>query len=513
VAAAVPDLRITALNARPVRFDGEFVLYWMIASRRVRWNFALQHAIALAEEHERPLLLLEPIGVGYPWASDRFHAFVLQGMHDNASRLRHRPVTYYPYVEPEPGAGRGLVEELGRRAVAVVTDDHPIAFLRRLVRRIGAALPVRCEAVDSNGLIPLAAHERVHATALSFRAFLQRTVRAHLAQLPMEDPFAGARLPQPRTAPAPVVGRWPAAGRALLEARPAALARLPIDHDVPPVATPGGAAAAEARLERFLDLSLPRYAGERRHPDADAASGLSPYLHFGHLSVHDVFSRLMTRERWTTRSLGVRSKGQREGWWGVSPAAEAFLDELVTWREVGFNMCHLREDYDSYESLPDWARRSLEAHEADPRPHRYSHAQLEAAATGDVVWNAAQTELVREGRVQNYLRMLWGKKVLEWTRSPREALDVLIALNNKYALDGRDPNSYSGIFWVFGRYDRPWAPERPIFGSVRYMTSANTARKLRLRAYLRTYSPDAAAGSQPRLTFSTPSDTAPAPRR
>jgi deoxyribodipyrimidine photo-lyase len=205
--------------------------------------------------------------------------------------------------------------------------------------------------------------------------------------------------------------------------------------------------------------------------------------------VHQIFSELMTRERWTTRALASRSGGRREGWWGVSPSAEAFLDELVTWREVGFNMCHLGEDYDRYESLPEWARRSLDAHAADPRPHRYSLAELEAGATHDPLWNAAQTQLVREGRMHNYLRMLWGKKVLEWSRSPREALEIMIALNDTYALDGRDPNSYSGIFWVLGRYDRPWAPERPIFGTVRYMSSESAARKLRVRGYIRKYSP------------------------
>jgi deoxyribodipyrimidine photo-lyase len=486
VAAPVPALRITALNARPVRADGEFVLYWMIASRRLRWNFGLQHAIGLAEEHRRPLVVLEPLGVGYRWANDRLHAFVLQGMRDHADRLRTRPALYYPYVEPAAGAARGLVEEIGRRAVAVVTDDHPVAFLRTLVRRIGAALPARCEAVDSNGVVPLSACERVHPTAYSFRAHLQRTLRTHLDAFPMEDPFAGASLVRLPSLPAPVVERWPAAGRALLSGGARALASLPIDHRVAPVGTRGGPVAAAARLEAFLDRRA-RYGSDRNHPDLDASSGLSPYLHFGHISAHEIFSALMTRERWTTRALASRPGGRREGWWGVSPGAEAFLDQLITWREVGFNMCHLREGYDRYESLPEWARRTLDSHAGDPRPHRYTLEELEAAATHDPVWNAAQTELVREGRMQNYLRMLWGKKVLEWSRSPQEALDILIALNDKYALDGRDPNSYSGIFWVLGRYDRPWAPERPIFGRVRYMSSENTARKLRLREYLGKY--------------------------
>jgi deoxyribodipyrimidine photo-lyase len=172
----------------------------------------------------------------------------------------------------------------------------------------------------------------------------------------------------------------------------------------------------------------------------------------------------------------------------MSVPAEAFLDQLVTWREVGLNMCTLRpDDYMRYESLPDWAQKTLADHQKDPRGALYTRAELEGARTGDRVWNAAQRELLREGRIHNYLRMLWGKRVLEWTRTPEEALEILIELNDKYALDGRDPNSYSGIFWTFGRYDRPWGPERPVYGSVRYMSSANTVKKLDLERYLERY--------------------------
>jgi len=154
---------------------------------------------------------------------------------------------------------------------------------------------------------------------------------------------------------------------------------------------------------------------------------------------------------------------------------------------LGFNFCSRHGDYDQYESLPDWARETLEEHAGDRRPVLYEFDALDSASTHDELWNAAQRQLVREGRMHNYLRMLWGKKVLEWSPSPREAIQHLIELNNRYAIDGRNPNSYSGIFWVFGRYDRAWGPERPIYGKIRYMTSDNTRRKLKLDRYLRTY--------------------------
>jgi deoxyribodipyrimidine photo-lyase len=173
----------------------------------------------------------------------------------------------------------------------------------------------------------------------------------------------------------------------------------------------------------------------------------------------------------------------------MGEAAEAFLDELITWRELGFNMCWQRDDYESYKSLPDWAQKTLGVHSKDKRPHVYTLDEFEAAQTHDHLWNAAQRQLVREGRLHNYLRMLWGKKILEWSKTPQEALEGMIALNNKYGLDGRDPNSYSGIFWVMGRYDRPWGPERPIFGKIRYMSSENTVRKVRVENYMNRYGP------------------------
>jgi deoxyribodipyrimidine photo-lyase len=177
------------------------------------------------------------------------------------------------------------------------------------------------------------------------------------------------------------------------------------------------------------------------------------------------------------------------GWWGLSEPAEMFLDQLVTWRELGYNFCSHRVDYDRYESLPVWALTTLEKHAPDPRPHRYALPVLEAGETHDPLWNAIQRQLVRDGWFHNYLRMLWGKKILEWSTHPRDALDAMVQLMNRYSLDGRNPNSYTGYFWVLGRYDRPWGPERPIFGTVRYMSSASTARKVRVREYLRRYAP------------------------
>jgi deoxyribodipyrimidine photo-lyase len=479
---AVPEVRLRAANDRPVRPTGDFVVYWPIAARRRRANFALQRAGDLARALQRPLLVVEALRCGYRWASDRLHAFVLQGMVDNAADFAAAGVTYWPYVEPEAGAGKGLLAALGERACAVVTDDFPCFFLPRMVAAAGALLPVRLEVVDGNGLLPMRVADKVFGRAFDLRRFLQKALPAHLADLPAGDPlrsYDGGVAELPRG----FAKRWAAASELLLAAAPEALAALPIDHEVGVVDTRGGPIAAGKALRTFLDDRLPRYGDERSHPDADCASGLSPYLHFGHLGAHQVFAGLAKNEGWQRGAIKPTTSGQR-GWLGMSETAEAFVDEFVTWRELGYNYCWQRDDYEDFASLPEWAKATLHKHAVDPREHVYSREAFAAAETHDEVWNAAQRQLRATGVMQNYLRMLWGKKVLEWSRSPAEAFATLIDLNNRYALDGRNPNSYTGISWVFGRYDRPWAPEREIYGVIRYMSSANTLKKLKLKAWL-----------------------------
>jgi deoxyribodipyrimidine photo-lyase len=485
--AQVPEMRIERLNDRPVRRGGDFVLYWMIAYRRSTWNFALQRAVEHARDLGRPLLVLEALRAGYQWASDRLHRFVLDGMADNARAFEKAGVRYYPYVEPAPGEGKGLLAALAARACVVVTDNFPCFFLPRMVRAAAQQLPVLLEQVDSNGLLPLRAAGRAFPRAHPFRRFLQRELRLHLAHVPAANALRRANLPRPPALPRDIVRRWPPASDELLAGRASALAALPIDHSVPVAPIRGGAAAAEATLREFVRTRLARYHEARNEPQQEATSGLSPYLHFGHISAHHVFAEVMREVGWTPDAPSTAATGGRTGWWGVAESAESFLDQLTTWRELGFNMCAMRQDYGEYESLPEWAKATLAKHARDPRPYTYTPEQLQAGRAHDALWNAAQTQLVREGRMHNYLRMLWGKKIIEWSPTPRDALAVMIELNNKYALDGRDPNSYSGIFWCLGRYDRPWGPERPIFGIVRYMSSENTARKVRVKEYVRKY--------------------------
>jgi deoxyribodipyrimidine photo-lyase len=487
---SVPELRIRKVNNAPVSGKGDFVLYWMIAFRRTSWNYSLQRAVEWAKELNKPLIVLEALRCGYQWASDRLHRFILDGMADNARSLEKSKVLYYPYVEAVKGEGKGLIESLAQRSCVVITDDYPSFFLPRMISAVSRRVPVLLEQVDSNGFLPMRAADKVFTTAFAFRRFLQKNLPAHLTERPEVNPLNKVKLPIIRTLPKGTEKRWPMALSQFLNGDPRGLVPLPIDHDVQVVEERGGPRQAELVLKTFLEKRLSLYPEYRNHPDEDATSGLSPYLHFGHISVHQVFDGILEKEEWSSKMISGKTTGSRSGWWGMREAAEAFLDELLTWRELGFNMCWQRNDFDQYESLPKWALQTLNKHSRDKRPYLYSLEALETAKTHDPLWNAAQIQLVREGRIHNYLRMLWGKKILHWTKTPREALKVMIELNNKYALDGRDPNSYSGIFWVLGRYDRAWGPERRVFGKVRYMSSKNTARKVRVREYLNKYTPD-----------------------
>ena len=487
---SVPDIRVRSCNSLPVRQDGEFILYWMIASRRTTWNFALDRAVEWAEKLRKPLVVLEALRCGYQWASDRMHSFLLDGMAENACRLEGTGVFHYPFVEFEPNAGKGLLSAMAAHACVVVTDDFPCSYFPRMVAAAAQQIPIRLEAVDSNGIFPMRAADQAFSTAYAFRRFLQKNLPLHLMEFPKANAMANAMLPAAKGIPRELTARWPRASAKLLNGERRFLADMPINHKIPPVVARGGNTAAQALLKGFLQNDLDNYVEGRNEPEQNATSGLSPYLHFGHISSHQIFSEITRQEGWSPQNLALRSTGSRTGWWGVSQTAEAFLDQLITWRELGFNFCSQRKDYDKFSSLPEWALKTLRQHARDERSHVCTLEEFERASTHDPLWNAAQTQLVQEGRIHNYLRMLWGKKIIEWTSSSAEALEIMVELNNKFALDGRDPNSYSGIFWCLGRYDRPWGPERPIFGTVRYMSSTNTARKLNVEEYLSRYAPN-----------------------
>ena len=484
----VPDSRIRILNNNPFNPEGDYVLYWMIAARRTKWNFGLQRAVDWARELNKPLIVLEALRATYQWNSDRIHAFIIQGMADNWRDFSGTGVSYYPYLEPTAGDERGMLRELSRAASLVVSDDFPCFFLPRMITAAARMINTRFELIDSNGLYPMRDTDRVFTRAFDFRRHLQKNLLSHLVHRPLSNPLAGAPLTRLKSIPIEILRRWPAADPVALAQNLADLKKFPINHAVTISATVGGSSAAQQQAQSFLDQRLAEYKDARNQPEKMMTSRLSPYLHFGHLSAHQLFDGIAQQTNWQPDHVAAKVTGQANGWWGTNEAVESFLDELVTWRELGYNRCANTDDFDQYESLPAWAQKTLAEHESDRRPVLYSSQEFETAQTHDSLWNAAQTQLVTTGVIHNYLRMLWGKKILEWSPSPRAALATMIELNNKYALDGRNPNSYSGIFWVLGRYDRAWG-EREIFGKIRFMSSDNTARKVKVKNYIQQFQP------------------------
>jgi len=471
--------RLRRANEEPVARDADYVLYWMQAFRRLDHNHALDYALKCARELKKPLVVYEGLRFDYPWASARTHRFVLEGMVANLAAAEALGISYWPFVATPGARGQGLLRALTARACLVVTDDFPCFVVPDQIAALARKSERAVLAVDGNSVVPLsllgapvfaAAHlrPRIHkAFADAWRHRSSATPEVpDIARRRVDPPFAVWNGGIDET-----------------------LAALPIDQSVAPVRVrPGGKPAGRKRLAGFLADKLQGYAehrGKPASPDDGMASGLSPYLHFGHISIEEIIAGVLTQTYGTTE-VTPGAPGKRDGFYGTDPNVNGFLDEAITWRDVGYHWHWTRrEDTESLDrALPPWARQTLASHAADGRAHVYSLEQWEAAATHDKLWNAAQIELVRTGTIHNYLRMLWGKKVIEWSRSPDDAYRTLVHLNNKYALDGRDPNSYSGILWCFGLFDRPW-PERPVLGTLRYMSSDNTAKKFKVDGYLR----------------------------
>jgi deoxyribodipyrimidine photo-lyase len=473
--------RLRRLNEAKTNPRGAYVLYWAQAYRRLHHNHALDYALRCAGEMQKPLVVYEGLRLDYPWASRRLHRFVLEGMRDNAADAAALGLSYWPFVETERQPARGLLRRLADQAALVVTDDFPCFIVPGQSADLARQTTSPVFAVDANSVVPLSLLGPATGAAAHLRP------RIHKAFAEAWAHRAARRPVVPQAARGPIDAPFDTWDPAHLEE---SLDALPLDRSVPGVpGTVGGSRAAKARLREFLKKRLRGYAEERSPPAAPAeghASGLSAYLHFGHLAIEEVVEGVLaTTGDFRTEDLRVHNRGKREGYFCDDADVNAFLDEALTWRDVGFHWHWTRRaDAASLErALPAWALATLGRHAEDQRAHVYTREEWEAGATHDPLWNAAQRELVATGTIHNYLRMLWGKKVIEWSRTPSDAYQTLEHLNNKYALDGRDPNSYTGILWCFGLFDRSWAPERPVLGVLRYMSSDNTARKFRLGPY------------------------------
>lgn len=445
------DLRVAQGNRRPIRPQGRAVIYWMEQSQRAEANPALNKALELARQLGKPLLVYFGLTSRYPGATLRAYQFMLEGLQETAATLHALRVPFLLRIEEPPEGIVRLAREVD--ACAVVGDENPLRHGRAWRETVGRALSIAFLRVDADVVVPAAAFPQEEWAARTLRPKLHRLLSHYL--LPLLPPVPSV----PWNGPLPP-------GEVLDVA--SLLSRLSIDRSVGPSPSfTGGRSHGLRRLERFLAEGLYGYHLRRNDPNAEATSRLSPYLHFGQLGVIEV-------------ALAVRASDAPE------PAIAAFLEELIVRRELAINFVRHNPNYDSLEGAPDWARRTLEAHRSDPRPVRYPLSVLEAGATHDLLWNAAQRQMVQTGHMHGYLRMLWAKKLLEWTEDPAEAFAIAVYLNDRYELDGRDANGYAGIAWALGgRHDRPWGPERPILGLIRPISSQAARRKFDTAAYIR----------------------------
>jgi deoxyribodipyrimidine photo-lyase len=455
--------RIRHLNEEPVRRSRGYLLYWMQRAQRACWNHALEHAIRLANELELPLLAGFALTPAFPGGNRRSYAFMLDGLGQTQGHLAERGIPLVVRQGDPPQA----IAALAANAALVVTDRGYLRAQRAWRRELADGLPCRLVQVETDAVVPAdVATQKEEYAARTIRPRIHRHLDDYLVALE-ETPLERDGLGHPL-----------AEGASLGEAS-ALLDGLDLPKQPAPVSHwRGGPDHAHALLDAFCQERLPRYAEARNEPAADATSHLSPYLHFGQISPLEV--ALRAREHRVAHTESV----------------EAFLEELIVRRELAINLCLHHPSYDSIACLPDWARGTLADHADDPRPVRYTPQQLETAETQDAYWNAAQREMLVTGKMQGYMRMYWGKKILEWTPDPAAAYDLALTLNDRYELDGRDPNGYAGVAWCFGKHDQAWK-ERPILGKVRYMNANGLERKFDMDAYVARVDALASAHEEP----------------
>ena len=463
-----PD-RVRVLADGAPRATGPVVL-WMQQAQRARSNPALAHALAIGALLGRPVAVVVGLTPAYPEATARAYAFMLEGLAELRDALAARGIGFVLALGEPPDVALAAAGHAG----VLVVDRGYLRHQRAWRAGVAAEAPCPVVQVEGDAVVPVdVASGKAEYAARTLRPKLWRVLDDYLDPVPDAAPtvrWAGGRPPC-----APFVD----VTEELSD--PARLrARLATDESVAPVSGmfPGGERAAAERVRRLVDEVLPAYADDRNQPQRDGVSYLGMHLHFGQVSPVEVLRRV--RAGAARHPDGPPDGGPS----GVEAGAAAFVEELLVRRELSLNHVERTAEYGSYASLPDWARRTLALHAGDAREVVYDDDALQGGATHDPYWNAAMLEMRATGYQHNYMRMYWGKKVLEWSATPEQAYERLLSWNNRFLLDGRDPNSYAGVGWVFGLHDRPWA-ERPVFGTVRYMNAAGLRRKADPEAYVR----------------------------
>lgn len=443
----IQDERVRHLNDEGIR-DGDYVLYWMQSSQRAEHNHALEYAVQRANELGQRLLVVFGLTDDYPEANLRHYAFMLEGLADVEEALGKRGIKFVV----RKGSPDAVALEAAKKASLMVTDRGYMRPQRRWREKVAKDAGCLLTQVESDVVVPveLASGKQEHAA---------RTLRPKIHEC--LDDFLVALTP---TKPEKQSPNMQEEGLDLSDIHKV-LDGMDLDTSVGVLSHlyRGGNSEAKRIFRRFLKQSLQDYDANRNQPHTDHVSHMSKYLHFGHVS--PIWLALEAR----------KAPGGKN--------TDSFVEELIVRRELSVNFVFYNRDYDSYSNLPGWAKETLKEHRDDDREHTYTQSQLENAETHDEYWNAAMKEMVHTGYMHNYMRMYWGKKILEWSNTPEHAYRTTLYLNNKYFLDGRDPNSFANVAWVFGQHDRGWT-EREVFGKVRYMSSGGLERKTRPDRYV-----------------------------
>jgi deoxyribodipyrimidine photo-lyase len=441
----IHDERIKPLNSKTVD-KGNYILYWMQAAQRAEYNHALEYSIRRANELNVPVVVLFGITDNYPGANLRHYYFMLEGLKETKEALEKR---YIKLVLRHESCELAVVE-LAKNACCVVVDAGHTRI--QLKWRQKAANNIKCllEEVETNLIVPvMEVSDKENFSAGTLRPRITKRLPEYLVKIKYNKPLFNS-----------LDMKFNSFNINNVEL---ALSKLNIDTSVGPVKDfKGGATEAKRRLKDFIKNKLGHYPDLRNDPCLDATSNMSPYLHFGQISPLYIALKVLESD---------------------SPGKEAYLEELIVRRELSYNFVYYNKSYDKFSCLPPWAKNTLNFHARDKREYVYSLKEFEQAKTHDPYWNAAQKEMVITGKMHGYMRMYWGKKILEWSKNPKEGYRIALYLNNKYELDGRDPNGFAGVAWCFGKHDRAWS-ERTVFGKIRYMNASGLKRKFDCNKYI-----------------------------
>jgi deoxyribodipyrimidine photo-lyase len=443
-----PHPRTNAVRAGQPDPDGRCVFYWMQRAQRGVDNPALNVAIIAGNLLGLPVLAVFGLTADYPGGQRRHFRFLVDGLRDTEADLERRGVALAIGLGRPDEVVANLADQL--RPALVIGDENPVRVGGLWRAGLASRLQIPFYLIDSDVVVPMSLFPKEEYAARTIRPKIHRVWDSYLKPLPAPSarvPWSGPRPRTERNEPEVL------------------LHKLKIQGVAEVVGYKGGTKEAMVRLERFIEDRLPRYATERNEPTPYMTSELSAHLHFGHISP-------------LTIALAVQASG------APPESIDVYLEELIVRRELAINFVARNPHYDTLSGCPDWARKTLMKHAADTRPILYTARQLEEAETHDPLWNAAQKEMVSSGRMHNYLRMYWAKKILEWSPDPETAYAIALDLNDRYEMDGRDPNGYTGVAWAIGgKHDRPW-PERPIFGTIRFMSYDGARKKLDSERYI-----------------------------